>query len=116
MTQTISEYEQARARALRKRKFRGDLASYIVITDGEHTGRGDPEAAALAYFDQHLAGKSAAALACAVTASRGGWVPELRSRLETVERIYLDTLMRTRDANEGLKAFIDKRPPTWEHH
>ena len=30
----------------------------------------DPEAAALAYFDQHLAGKSAAALACAVTAAR----------------------------------------------
>jgi hypothetical protein len=33
-----------------------------------------------------------------------------------MERIYLDTLMRTRDANEGLKAFLDKRPPTWEHH
>jgi cyclohexa-1,5-dienecarbonyl-CoA hydratase len=81
-----------------------------------HAVTGDPEAAALGYFDHHLAGKSAAALACAVTASRGGWVPELRSRLETVERIYLDTLMRTRDANEGLKAFIDKRPPTWEHH
>jgi hypothetical protein len=26
-----SEYEKARARALRKRKFRGDLAAYIVI-------------------------------------------------------------------------------------
>jgi cyclohexa-1,5-dienecarbonyl-CoA hydratase len=76
----------------------------------------DPEAAALAYFDQHLAGKSAAALACAVTASRGGWIPDLRRRLEAVERIYLDTLMRTRDANEGLAAFLAKRPPTWEHH
>jgi hypothetical protein len=31
MTQTTTEYEQARARALRKRKFRGDLAGYLVI-------------------------------------------------------------------------------------
>ena len=30
MTQT-SEYEQARARAQRKRKFRGDLVGYVVI-------------------------------------------------------------------------------------
>jgi fatty acid desaturase len=31
MTQTTSDYEQARARLLRKRKFRGDLVAYIVI-------------------------------------------------------------------------------------
>jgi hypothetical protein len=31
MTQTTSEYEQARTRALRKRKFRGDVVGYIVI-------------------------------------------------------------------------------------
>ena len=31
MTQTTSEYEQARARVLRKRKFRGDVVGYIVI-------------------------------------------------------------------------------------
>jgi len=31
MTQTGSEYEQARARALRKRKFRGDVVGYLVI-------------------------------------------------------------------------------------
>ena len=31
MTQTTSEYERARTRALRKRKFRGDLVGYIVI-------------------------------------------------------------------------------------
>ncbi|HEX6876887.1 MAG TPA: 2TM domain-containing protein [Nocardioidaceae bacterium] len=31
MTQTTSDYEQARARLVRKRKFRGDLVAYIVI-------------------------------------------------------------------------------------
>jgi hypothetical protein len=31
MTQTTTEYEHARARAVRKRKFRGDLVGYLVI-------------------------------------------------------------------------------------
>lgn len=30
-TTTTTEYEQARARLVRKRKFRGDLVAYIVI-------------------------------------------------------------------------------------
>lgn len=75
----------------------------------------DPEAAALAYFDQHLAGKSASSLACAVAAARGGYLPEVRRRINEVERLYLNRLMQTRDANEGLAAFIAKRPPKWEH-
>jgi cyclohexa-1,5-dienecarbonyl-CoA hydratase len=75
----------------------------------------DPEAAALAWFDEHLAGKSAAALACAVAAVRAPRLRELRERLAEVERLYLDRLMKTRDANEGLAAFLARRAPTWEH-
>jgi len=75
----------------------------------------DPEAAALAYFDEHLASKSAAALACAVAAARAPRIRELRKRLAEVERLYLDQLMSTRDANEGLAAFLARRSPTWEH-
>lgn len=80
-----------------------------------HTLADDPEAAALAYFDEHLASKSAAALACAVAAARAPRIRELRERLAEVERLYLDQLMSTRDANEGLAAFLARRSPTWEH-
>lgn len=75
----------------------------------------DPEAAALAYFDSHLAPKSAAALACAMAAARGPLIRDLRARLHEVEALYLDRLMKTRDANEGLAAFLARRTPIWEH-
>jgi len=80
-----------------------------------HTLADDPEASALAYFDEHLAPRSAASLACAVAAVRAPRARELRQRLAEVERLYLDTLMKTRDANEGLAAFLERRTPAWEH-
>ena len=75
----------------------------------------DPEAAALAYFELHLANKSAASLACALAAARGAMIRDVRHRLGEVERLYIDRLMQTRDANEGLVAFLAKRKPHWEH-
>jgi cyclohexa-1,5-dienecarbonyl-CoA hydratase len=75
----------------------------------------DPEAAALAYFEQHLINKSATALACALAAVRGPYIADVRRRLADVERLYLDRLMQTRDANEGLVAFLANRQPQWEH-
>ncbi len=80
-----------------------------------HTVFADPETAALAYFNDHLAGKSATSLACALAAARGPMIRDVRQRLAEVERLYLDRLMATRDANEGLTAFLAKRRPQWEH-
>jgi cyclohexa-1,5-dienecarbonyl-CoA hydratase len=75
----------------------------------------DPAAAAAAYFDQHLAPKSAAALAHAVRAAREPFAELARARLDDVEALYLEKLMATRDAREGLAAFMEKRAPKWEH-
>jgi cyclohexa-1,5-dienecarbonyl-CoA hydratase len=80
-----------------------------------HTVAADPEAVALAYFDQQLANKSAASLACALAAARGPMIADAKRRLADLERLYLERLMQTRDANEGLAAFIAKRPAKWEH-
>jgi cyclohexa-1,5-dienecarbonyl-CoA hydratase len=98
------------------------LLSGRSITGTEALGCGllhaladDPEAAALAWFEQHLQDKSAAALACALAASRGAMRREVRTRLAEVEQLYLERLMRTQDANEGLAAFVAKRQPRWTH-
>lgn len=75
----------------------------------------DPAAAALAYFDTHLAGKSASSLRMAVRAARAGFTAKIITRLDEVEALYLNDLMSTRDAKEGLNAFIAKRPAKWEN-
>lgn len=94
------------------RSVNGEQARAIGLV---HETSDEPQAAALAYFERHLAPKSAAALACALAAVRGPMRADVRRRLREVEQIYLDRLMRTRDAVEGLAAFLAKRTPHWEH-
>ncbi len=75
----------------------------------------DPEHAALAYFEEHLATKSASSLRYAVKAARFDYVARVRDKLGEVERLYLKELMATHDAVAGLEAFTAKRPPQWQH-
>lgn len=75
----------------------------------------DPQAAALAYYDEHLAGLSVSTLGYAIEAARGPFRDAVSADLDRVEALYLDGLMSTRDAVEGLEAFIAKRPAKWEH-
>jgi len=74
----------------------------------------DPEAAALAWFDAHLAPRSASSLGFAIRAARLGLLERVRAKLAALEDLYLSGLMSTRDPAEGLTAFLEKRPPRWE--
>ena len=48
----------------------------------------------------------------AIRAARGQAFPNALAR---VERVYLDELMVTEDAQEGLAAFLEKRAPVWKN-
>ncbi len=74
----------------------------------------DPEQAAVAYFDEHLAGLSASSLRFAVRAARIGVLERTKAKIAAVEKLYLEELMATHDAVEGLNAFLAKRPVLWE--
>jgi cyclohexa-1,5-dienecarbonyl-CoA hydratase len=39
---------------------------------------------------------------------------EFVKQLEEVERVYLSGLMKTHDAREGVRAFLEKRKPVWK--
>jgi cyclohexa-1,5-dienecarbonyl-CoA hydratase len=39
---------------------------------------------------------------------------EFAKQLEEVERVYLSGLMKTHDAREGIRAFLEKRKPVWK--
>ena len=39
--------------------------------------------------------------------------PAFLNQLEEVERVYLSKLIKTHDAQEGIRAFLEKRKPVW---
>jgi len=61
-----------------------------------------------------LAGLSRAAMMVCKQALRTGYGRWAES-LPDMEKIYLEELMATADAGEGLAAFLEKRPPEWKH-
>lgn len=74
----------------------------------------DPGEAALAYARQYLLPRSASSLRHALRAVRGAFAERFRAELAEVERAYLEGLMSSADAHEGLAAFLEKREPAWK--
>jgi len=75
----------------------------------------DPAEAALAYARKYLVPRSASSLRLAQRAVRGAYRVRFREELKTVERLYMETLMNTKDAYEGLQSFMEKRKPEWKN-
>jgi cyclohexa-1,5-dienecarbonyl-CoA hydratase len=48
-------------------------------------------------------------------ATLAGLNDDMNEGLKAIEKIYLNQLMKTHDAMEGLKAFLEKRKPTWKN-
>lgn len=59
--------------------------------------------------------KSASSLKCAVKAARLVFNRMIHKRLKQQQELYLDELMETHDANEGIQSFLEKRKPEWKN-
>lgn len=79
----------------------------LVVAQGGMEG-------ALARYVSLFTEKSAAALRIAKRALRAGEERPFEAALAEAERLYLDELLRTEDAAEGINAYLEKREPRWK--
>lgn len=71
-------------------------------------------AAVDAWFARTFAPRSAEALRHAVRAARAPLVDARTRQLPRLEQLYLQDLMGSHDAVEGVQAFLEKREPNWQ--
>jgi cyclohexa-1,5-dienecarbonyl-CoA hydratase len=71
--------------------------------------------AAAAGIVADITGRSAAVTALTKRAIAAGRRLPWRQALDEAERMYLGELAATADMNEGIAAFLERRPPTWKH-
>ena len=67
------------------------------------------------WIEKNIIKKSASSLRYAVKASRVKFNHILRKMLPDVEAMYINELMATEDANEGINSFLEKRKPEWKN-
>lgn len=90
----------------------GEMERFGLLAGRAHSG--ELEALVDQWIGQQLVPLSAASLRLAHRAARAAIVGHYRGHIEAAERLYLDELMQTRDASEGIAAFIERRPPEWK--
>lgn len=73
----------------------------------------DPMAAAVDFLTRELQPMSPSSLRFAERAARIDLLRRMQQDLPALERLYLDELMSTPDAVEGIQAFVDRRKPVW---
>jgi cyclohexa-1,5-dienecarbonyl-CoA hydratase len=88
--------------------FGAEMGLVDVVTEA-------PEVAALEYAKDCLLPRSASSLRHAVRALRLPLSTRLDGELARLERLYLEELMGTEDAVEGIQAFLEKRAPEWSN-
>ena len=85
--------------------LRAGLVSRVAADDGFDT--------AVEKLLAELQALSASSLRLAKRALRFSRVRPTPEEIEASERFYVQRLMNTPDAIEGLRAFLEKRPPVW---
>ena len=106
-------YHRAAEMILTGRRFSAPEALSIglinrVVADHELDG-------GLEALLNELLGKSGAVLRLALKGLRELSLRDFNQALKRSEEIYCRELLQTRDVEEGVKAFLEKRQPKWQH-
>jgi cyclohexa-1,5-dienecarbonyl-CoA hydratase len=110
-------------------KCGGTLASEVILTGERFTAetlhgrglvnhvaeKGKLDEAVSSFVEKQIRPKSASSLRITKSASSVVLAEQYRSFIGKLESLYLEDLMSTADAVEGIEAFLEKRQPEWEN-
>lgn len=65
------------------------------------------------WIEKNIIPKSASSLRYGIKASRVKFNHVFQNFIQQLEHVYVRQLMETKDANEGVNAFLEKRQPVW---
>lgn len=97
------------------RSLGSDEALSIGLLNGVFDDRQQLESGVIEWVEKNILPKSASSLRYAVRAVRAELYVKLRSTLPMLEKMYVNDLMKTNDANEGINSFLERRTPDWKN-
>lgn len=75
----------------------------------------DPQKELDEFISKYILPKSTVALQFAAKSSRYEMHQAFLNNIEHIEKMYVQDLMATEDANEGIRSFMEKRKPLWKN-
>lgn len=107
----------------------GRVAEDILLTGRSFSGQeahtmgivnvvaptGELDSVVAEFVEQYFVPRSPFSLRMATKAVRAGRVEAVDARLSELDRLYVEELLPSHDGVEGIKAFLERRPPIWEN-
>ena len=104
------------------------LSSQVILTGSQFTSeelanhglvnkvseKGQLDDMVDAFFEKEFLPKSASSIRIAHRGCRMVIAEQYNNFIGRLEKLYLDELMATKDAVEGINSFLEKRPPAWQ--
>jgi cyclohexa-1,5-dienecarbonyl-CoA hydratase len=106
-------YHRAAEMILTGRRFTAREAQAMGLV--QRVGVGDEFELSLQSLIDDLLGKSGAVLRLTVKGLRESSLRGFQEDLRRAEEMYCNELLKTEDVEEGVQAFLQKRPPHWRH-
>lgn len=108
-------YARAEEILLTGKTIDADEAQKIGLLNYVFENKDDLNTEVDAWIEKNIVPKSASSLRYGVRAARVKFNHLLRNFLPQLEYMYVNQLMETKDANEGINSFLEKRQPVWEN-
>ena len=106
-------YAKAEELLITGRTFGAEEGKAIGLLNEVYEDKAQMEAETKAWIEKNILPKSASSLRYGVKAARVKFNHILGNFLPQLEFMYVKQLMETKDANEGINSFLEKRKPVW---